>query len=160
MSNFHSFLRKLLDEHFPEKIVKISSLDKKWMSPNLKVLHRRTQREFIKHRKSKKWRKLNKAYKKLKRKLIKSFYSKFVNDLKVTNPGKWYEMEKKIGAVDQMNGGDIKVEALEGLSNKQGAQKIAEHFASVSNQYSPVDNTQLPCYLPAQELPQMEVHEI
>ena len=158
--NFHTYLRKLLDEHFPEKVVKISSFDKKWMSPDLKVLHRRTQREFVKHRKSEKWRKLNRTFKKLKRKAIKLFYSNFVSDLKVTNPGKWYEMAKRIGAVNQMTGGDIKVEALEGLNNKQGAQKIAEHFSEVSNQYLPLDNKQLPCYLPAQQLPQMEEYDV
>ena len=61
-------------------------------------------REAAKRRKSKKWKKLNKTFKRLKKKSIKKFYSKFVNDLKQTNPGKWYEMVKRIGAVDQMNG--------------------------------------------------------
>ena len=69
-------------------------------------------------------------------------------------------MAKKIGAVDQMNGGDIQVEALQGLDNKQGAQKIAEHFAAVSNQYSPIDNTQLPSYQPVQELPKLEEYDV
>jgi hypothetical protein len=103
VEKFHTYLRNLLDKHFPEKEIKISSLDKKWMSPNLKILHRRVQREFVKHRKSKKWRKLNKTFKRLKRKAIQSFYDNFVSDLKKTNPGKWYQMAKKIGAVDQMN---------------------------------------------------------
>ena len=160
VTNFHSYIRKLVDEHFPEKVVKISSLDKKWMSPTLKVMHRRTQREFVKHRKSKKWKKLNRAYKKMKRKSVKSYYSNFVNELKQTNPGKWYEMAKRIGAVDQMNAGEIKVEALGGLSNKQSAQKIAEHFSSVSHQYSPVDHSQLPSYLPAQQLPKIDEHDV
>ena len=69
-------------------------------------------------------------------------------------------MAKKIGAVDQMNNGNTEVECLEGLSNKQGAQLIAEHFASVSNQYSPLDNKQLPTYLPAQAAPQLSQVEI
>ena len=57
-----------------------------------------------------------------------------------------------------MNGGEVKVESLEELSNSECAQKIAEHFARISNEYSPVDHGQLPCYLPAQQPPQVEEH--
>ena len=95
-------------------------------------------------------------FKKLKRKSIKSFYSDFVSNLKTTDPGKWYEMAKRIGAVDVMSRGEIKVESLSHLSNKESAQKIAEHFATISNEYSPIDNLQLPCYLPAMPVPQVK----
>jgi hypothetical protein len=47
VNNFHSTLRSQLDKHFPEQTVKISTLDKKWMDPILKVLHRQVQREFF-----------------------------------------------------------------------------------------------------------------
>ena len=69
-------------------------------------------------------------------------------------------MAKKIGAVDTMTGGEIKVESLSHLSNKESAQKIAEHFASVSSEYSPIDNTQLPCYLPVPPPPQVEEFDV
>ena len=48
-------------------------------------------------------------------------------------------MAKKIGAVDQMTNGDIKVECLSQFTNKECADKIAEHFATISNEYDPVD---------------------
>ena len=54
VKNFHATLRNNLDKFFPEKSVKISSLDKKWMTPALKTLHRQVQREFFKNRRSKK----------------------------------------------------------------------------------------------------------
>ena len=56
-------------------------------------------------------------------------------------------MAKKIGAVEQMTDGEVKVESLSLFSNAECAQKIAEHFSSISNEYSPVDNAQLPCLL-------------
>ena len=130
------------------------------MNSDLKTLLRKKQREFVKNRKSKKWRTLNKKFKKLKRKTVKKFYSNFTEELKTVNPGKWYEMAKRIGACDQMNAEDIIVDCLDGLTNKQGAQKIAEHFAAVSNQYSPIDYQQLPCYLPAQAAPQLTKLEV
>ena len=37
---FHNFLRTKLDKYFPEKITHLSNLDRKWMDPLLKQLHR------------------------------------------------------------------------------------------------------------------------
>jgi hypothetical protein len=157
---FHSFLMNKLEFYFPEKSVRISSLDKKWFTPHLKQLHRKMQRAFHKNRSGQKYKKLKSKFKKLKRNAIKSFYSDFVSELKVTDPGKWYSMAKKIGAIDQMNNGDIEVESLSGLTNIEAAIKIAEHFAAVSNQYSPINFCDLPSYLPAQPPPQVEEHEV
>ena len=70
------------------------------MSPELKQLHRAKQREYYKHRKSKKYKKLQAKFKKLKRKTLKNFYSNFVSDLKMSDPGKWYSMAKQIGGID------------------------------------------------------------
>ena len=119
------------------------------MTPELKLLHRKGQRAFVKNRKCDKWRKLNKSFKKLKRRTIKNFYSNFVTELKHTNPGEWYKIAKRIGAVDKSANSDIFVESLEGLNNEECAQIIEEHFASISNEYLPVDNSKLPTYLPA-----------
>ena len=69
-------------------------------------------------------------------------------------------MAKRIGAIDQMSGGDTVVESLQDYSNKQCAQQIAEYYAKISNEYYPVDTGQLPCYLPAQRPPQVEEHVV
>ena len=160
VNNFHTYIRSLLNKHFPEKTVRISSLDKGWMSPKVKIAHRKMQRAYFRQGKSSRWRKLKKAYKKLKHRRIKTYYSDFVCDLKKSNPGRWYQQAKKIGAVGQQTDGDILVEELQGLDNKNSAQKIAEYFASVSNEYSPVDHSQLPCYLPRPASMQLEEYQV
>ena len=38
------------------------------------------------------------------------FYSGFVKELKATDPGKWYQMAKRIGAVENTNNGDVNKE--------------------------------------------------
>ena len=96
----------------------------------------------------------------MKRKSVKKFYQEFVTELKTANPGKWYQMAKKIGAHSQTNDGDIVVDSLSGLSNSQAAQKIGEHFARISNEYDPIDNAKLPCYLPAPKPPQVTKFEV
>ena len=156
VSNFHHVLTSKLDKHFPEKNIKISSLDKKWMVPKLKIFHRKMQREYFRNRRSTKWRQMKVRFKREKRKAIKTFYSIFVSELKTTNPGKWYKMAKRIGAVDQMNGGDVIVESLQHMDNLQCAQEIAKHYAKISNEFLPINPAQLPCYLPAQKPPQVE----
>ena len=157
---FHNFLQSNLEKLFPEKSVKISYLDQAWMSPELKNLHRRMQREFYRKRKSKKYKSLKSKFKKLKRKSVKKFHSEFISELKTSNPGKWYQLAKKIGTHSQARDGDIIVESLSELNNLQATQKIAEHFASISNEYSPIDNTQLPSYLPALPPPQVKEYDV
>ena len=43
--------------------------------------------------------------------------------------------------------GDIQVEALEGFSNIEQAEKIAQHYASVSNQYKALNKEDIPANL-------------
>lgn len=148
VQNFHGFIRKILDESFPEKTIKVSNLDKKWMTPELKQLHKRVQREFFKSRQSAKWKKLKKSFKKLKKKSVRSFHTKFVNEMKISDPGKWYRLAKKIGAVGQNNDGDIKVESLIEMTNEQAVEEIASHFSSITNEYNPLDNVN---YLPTSQ---------
>ena len=69
-------------------------------------------------------------------------------------------MAKRIGACNQMKSQNTNVECLEGVTNKEGAQLIANHFAAVSNQYSPLDNKQLPSYLPAEAPQQLSEYDI
>ena len=123
VERFHNFLRSQLDKYFPEKISKISNLDKKWMSPTLKQLHRQMQREFYVRRKSNKYKKLKSKFKKMKRNAIKSFYADFVSELKQSDPGKWYAMAKRIGALDQMKEGEVRVESLSDFDNFELAKK-------------------------------------
>ena len=152
VENFHSMMRSKLDEFLPEKTVMVSCLDKKWMSPALKNLLRKTKREFYKNRTSPKWRKLKKKFKKLKKKTVRNFYSNFVTELKTSNPAKWYSMAKRLGAEQSNSDGELKVECLQGIDNQKSAELVAEHFSKISKEYSPLNTCKLPAYLPAEEV--------
>ena len=45
VENFQKYLMELKDRHIPEKSVIVTSLDKHWMTPELKLLLRQVQRE-------------------------------------------------------------------------------------------------------------------
>ena len=112
-----------------------------------------------KNRNSLKHKKIKAKFKKLKKKSIRTVYTEFVQDLKATDPSKWYAMAKKIGAVNN-TGLDAEIESLSHLSKKECANKIAEHFSEISNEYSPIDHAQLPCYLPALPPPQVDEMDV
>ena len=63
----------LLNKHFPEKEIKISNLDKKWITPELKSMSRKIKKEFYRNKKSSRWKKLKKEFKVKKQKRIKNF---------------------------------------------------------------------------------------
>jgi hypothetical protein len=157
---YHKYQRDMLEKYFPEKTVTISSLDKSWMTPELKQLLRQVQRERLAKGKSDKFKKLWARFRRRKRGQIKSFHSKFVKELKETNPGRWYSMMKKMGGLDEMNRGEIKVKSLEGLTNKECAAVVAQSFATVSQEYDKLDREQLPAFLPAGRPEQVNVFQV
>ena len=130
------------------------------MSPELKHIHRAMSREYHKNRKSQKYKKLKSKFRRMKRKSVQSFYSDFVHNLKKCAPGKWFKMAKKIGAVSESESGDVSVESLSGLSNGECAQRIAEHYAAISQEYNPININLLPAYLPAPQAPMVDEYSV
>jgi hypothetical protein len=56
---FQTELLTALNKYLPENIMSFSSDDQAWMTPELKELDKKRKRQFQKHRRSKKWYKLN-----------------------------------------------------------------------------------------------------
>jgi hypothetical protein len=157
---FHQTILQRLNKHFPMKKVKMTSMDKKWFNPTLKITYNEMQNEYFKRGKSLKWKRLKTKFRSAKRKASKEFYSKFVNELKSTQPGRYFQMAKRVGAIDQSMRGELKIECLNGLDPQEQVQRVAESFAAVSNEYDPVDLAKLPAYLPAEPAPQLEVFQV
>ena len=159
VENFHQTLRSKLDEIFPEKQIKVSYLDKKWMTPKLKQLNRKVKREFYKNRKSPKWLSLKKKFKVLKKQTVQNFYSDFVTELKASNPSKWYSLAKRLGA-EQQASAELSVGCLKGFTDEESAELVAEHFSSISQEYSPLNTAKLPAYLPAEKALRVDIEEV
>ena len=117
------------------------------------------KREFYRNRKSVKWLKLKKKFKVLKKKTVQSFYSNFVSEMKLTNPGKWYTLAKRLGAEKQTSA-ELNVNCLKGLSDKEAAEEIAKHFSSISQEYSPLSTDNLPAYLPADHVLSVSINDV
>ena len=150
----------MMDKHFPEKVVNLSILDKKFMTPKLKLLHRQMQRELYKKGKTEKFKKLRRKFKKAKRTSTTQYFDKFIHNLKSSNTRKWFQQIKSFGGISSENTGKLQIESLKGLNDQECAEKVAQHFASVSQEYEPVDRMRLPCFLPAEKPPQVNVFQV
>ena len=157
--NLHRTLLLVCDKFFPEKQMTISNLDKKWITLELKTLSRKIKAEFFRNRKSPKWKKLKREFKKKKKKAIRAFHDNFVKDLKQTNPQKFYKMCRRIGTGDEMNA-EMKIKSQAGLSNKECAEEIAQFLSAVSHEYEPINLSKLPSYLPSLPPPQVEEFQV
>ena len=153
--NFHDYLCSTLEEFFPQKEVKKSPFDKKWFTPTLKIVHRKKQREFFKHRRSEKFKRLQLKFNRMKKINIKNHYVNLTEKLKVTNPRNYYKVIKMLSGYPDQSSSDCEVEELMSLTALEAAEKIADHFAAVSCSYQPVQLSSLPAYLPAPEPPQV-----
>ena len=126
---------KKLNEFIPSKIRKISSDDQPFCTEKMKHLKRLKSREYNKNRRSNKWQKLNKLFKKEVSKAKKGYYKTIVKDLKESNPRQWYSKLKRLCSYDQNKSDPIIVETIKHLSDKEQAELIADKFSKVSQEY-------------------------
>ena len=157
---FQTVLLEKVDEFLPQKNRIISSDDQPFCNEEMKYLKRLKSREFSKNRKSLKWRDLNKRYEKSVKKAKKSFYKTFVKDLKFSKVGQWYSKLKRICSYDQQKAEPTIVESIKHLSDKEQAEKIADKFSKVSQEYEPLqtddikvpefDKSTVPSFTPEQ----------
>ena len=67
---------------------------------------------------------------------------------------------KKLGGLDVASRGKLEVESLVGLSDRECAEAVAQSFAAVSMEYSPLDRSELPAFLPANRPEQVTVFQV
>ena len=134
----HTTLLQKLDIFLPEKTIKIRHDDGAWVTSEIKQLDRLCKREYSKRKKSAKWTTLNEKYE-LKCEKAKQDYAKnIVNDLKHSNQSQWYFKIKRMSSHNLEKDGDSEVQELVGIPDQLQAERIADQFAEVSNQYSPL----------------------
>ena len=154
---FQSMLLQKVNEFLPTKVRKISSDDQPFWTEKLQKMKRQKAREYQKNRKSLKWMELNKSFKLEVSKAKKQYYKNFVKDLKRSKPSEWYSKLKRICSYDQGKSNPIIVESIKHLSDEEQANKIADKFASVSQEYDPLrsDDVNLPKF-DAETIPQFK----
>ena len=125
-------LLEKLNIFLPEKIVKFTSENQVWITPEIKNIWRRKQREYAKHRRSPKWKTLNKIFDEKCESAMKSYYSYIVSDLNNSNPGQWYSKLNRMTSHDQMKSEEVNIDSICHFSDQDQADLIGDSFHKVS----------------------------
>ena len=139
VDKFETMLMQKINSIFPEKNIRVNKNTKPWMNSQSILLDRQRKREYLKNKKSPKWKKLNSEFEEKSKELKKSYYKNMVEDLKTSNPGEWYSKVKRMSTLDQQKDDCISVEQFKGETSQNQAEIIADQFASISNLYKPLD---------------------
>ena len=124
------------------------------------MLDRKRKRAYQKGRRGEKWKNLDKVFKKAVKTEKEHFYKNMIADLRQKNPSQWYCSLKRISGLDQKSD-IVQIEEINYLSDKEQAEKIAEYFSSIPNQYEPLKNSdvQIP-FFTEKDVPQFQASEV
>ena len=84
------------------------------------------------------------------------YHENIVSDLKLSNPGKWFSKVKRMTGRNQEKPNKIMVDELVGLDDMQQAERIADHYSTISNQYEQVKTEDFAKYENVGNLPHIE----
>ena len=148
VAKFEEVTQEKLNLFCPEKTIKMNSQDKVWITSELKKIHRLKSREYIKRGKSEKYKALYKQFDTKFKLEAEKYMRKNIDELKETDPGHAYRILKKMGAqpgdCSETNSFSLPNHEAEGLSAEQSAERIAQHFAEISQQFPPLSLSLLP----------------
>ena len=141
-------LGQKINQFCPEKQLKVSTKDKQFITAELKILSRQKMREYNKRGKTPKYKKLEAEFKSKYKTEAKKFLKKSMDTLRESNPGKAYCVLKKMGAqpgdcIDS-NTFTLPNHESESLTVLQSCERIAQHFANISQEYPALDINLLP----------------
>ena len=136
---FTSSVFLMLNTVAPEKEVKIALDDPPWMNTRIKTTIRQRNREFDKHFKSEKWRKLMKKSKSMVKKAKKNFATNFISNLKDTDPSTWMKRMDRLGRASFQAEQAVWHFQNEDKTDQELTDEMADYFANISNDFTPVD---------------------
>ena len=93
---------------------------------------------------------LNKTYKEEVLREKKKFYKNMVNDLKISNPRKWYSKLNRLSGKTNKN--EVEVEEFEDVEIKEQAERLLKYYSSTRNEYSPVNREHFSNFLNTENL--------
>ena len=157
---FQNTLMEQFEINFPETNRKLNSDDSPWITHQLKKLDRKRKRIYSKERRSEKWAKLDKVFKDEVKKAKKNFYHKMIADLRKKKPSQWYSSLKRISGFDQ-NRQNVIIEEINHLSDEKQAEKIADFFSSIPNEYEALKDQDIDIpEFKKDEIPQFQPNQV
>ena len=147
-SALENLLSENLNKFCPEQEMRIGTQDKLFITKEIKQLDRQKNREYLKRGKSEKYRKLKSLFDTKYKEASEKYLEKNLDELRQAHPGKAFNILKRLGAKpgDGTEGSTFSLPAHENenLSAEQSAERIANHFAAISQEFPPLNLKLLP----------------
>ena len=143
---FEKLINEKLDYFCPIKELKLGSKDKHFITAELKSISRQKNREYLKNGKSVKYLRLKKQFD-LKYKIeAQKYLAKNLQNIRESKPGQVFKVLKRLGAQpgDCSEVNTFSLPQHENLTPEESAERIAAHFAAISQEFPPLNSDQLP----------------
>ena len=144
---FQSDLNRILCETFPQKQIIISPHDVPWFTEKLRQLKRRRQRHYVRHGKDDRYKEIYQQFEDMFRTEMNKYKQRIENEVLDGKRGSTYPTIKKMGIRPFDNPGpefELPRHSELGFNSQQSAEIIAEHFATISQEYKPLNAQELP----------------
>ena len=139
--DLQKLLMTKLDELCPTQTMRVSYQDKPFINKELKTLNRHKQRVYVKEGKSQKYWNIKKEFDKKFKAAAERYIKSKVEDLKEAQPGRAYNILKTLGnqpgSTEDLNF-SLPAHREQNLSDEECANRIAEHFATISAEFNPL----------------------
>ena len=170
LCKFNSLIQNKIEEHFPQKEVKISNEDLPFIDWKLKKMKRKLMRIYCQEGKSSTYVTMLNSYDQQFEKASKEYIRKNVSDLKSVNPARAASILKRLGGApgDCADKGDFTVlsHQTQNLSAEECTARILKYFTDISKEYEPLDICRLPVRVKVkllekgQQIPTIEDYQV
>ena len=128
--------------------MKLGSHDKLFITAELKRLDRQKRREYTKRGKTEKYKSLKQQFDLKYKEEAEKYLNKNLESIRESKPGQIFSVLKRLGAQPgegtESSTFSLPEHEAQCLTPDQSAESIAEHFASISQEYPPLNINLLP----------------
>ena len=158
---FQYYTGEILNTFCPSKVVFSRPNERPWINEDIKILKRRIQRQYERKGKTKMYLDLQQSYELKIENEMQKYTLKIQDELKNGDRSSSYSALRKLGARPGEAAGNtftLPDHVDQNLSARQSADIIADHFASISQNYDPINLANFPPRMRAElEQPDMSV---
>ena len=145
VAKYQDITNSILSETFPEKTIIVSAEDVPWYNEKLRQIKRQRLREYDKHGRSEKYLEIAANFERIFKCERSKYFEKIQLEVTEGKRGSIYPTLKRLAKrPGETAHGGFQLPEHAGLSSAQSAEIIAEHFSSISQEYSPLDVSSLP----------------
>ena len=144
---FQSKMTTMIDHHLLVQSFTITDLDQPWITKDLKNLKRLRSREYCRHGKSPKYLELKAKFSLKQDQAVEHYTQRIINEVKEGTRSSSYKALRTLG----VRNGDTKDDLFslpqhiaENLSEQQSAERIADFFSNISQEFEPLALWKLP----------------